>query len=124
MSMEQVAQVLENTLSPDATVRDQATATLDQAKQADFGQLLATLSVVLSTETFSTNSRSAAGMYIKNSLSGRSQQFKDKALANWEAVEPKFRESVCCDLPSFSLFLFFSLLMFCVWMCGCVCVCR
>ena len=107
--MEQVAQVLENTLSPDATVRDQATATLDQARQADFGQLLATLSVVLSTETFSTNSRSAAGMYIKNSLSGRSQQFKDKARANWEAVDGKFRDSVCCLQSSTPLSLSLSI---------------
>lgn len=99
--MEQVAQVLENTLSPDETVRNQAVATLEQAKQGDFGQLLATLAFVLSSETLSSNSRSAAGMYIKNSLSGRSQQFKDRALANWQAVDPKLRASVCFSFCCF-----------------------
>jgi len=94
MSLEQVVQLLESTLNPDETIRRQAESTLEGAKKSDFGQLLQTLAVVLFNETVSSTSRVVAATYIKNSLTGRSQQFKDAAAEQWEKVDAKIRDNV------------------------------
>jgi len=94
MSLEQVIKVLENTVRGDQRQITEATQALEQAREANFGQLLQTLAVVLSTEQASSESRRQAALFIKNSISGGSQQFKEKNAEKWRALDPKIRESV------------------------------
>jgi len=96
MSLEQIVQILDNTLSSNDQVRRTAEATLEQAKQSNFGQLLQTLAVVLESENapVTATSRQVAAAYIRNSLTGRSQQFKDAVEASWNGLDAKVRDSV------------------------------
>jgi len=95
MSLEQIVQILDNTLSSNDQVRRTAEATLEQAKQSNFGQLLQTLAVVLESENapVTATSRQVAAAYIRNSLTGRSQQFKDAVEASWNGLDAKVRDS-------------------------------
>jgi len=94
MSLQEVVQVLENTLSPDGATRQAAESNLEAFKRSNFAGMLQTLTVVLSNESVSPTSRVVASTYIKNALSGRSQQFKDAAAALWEGVDSKLRDSI------------------------------
>jgi len=85
---------LENTLNPDDATRRAAENNLQAFKQANFAGMLQTLTVVLSNESVSATSRVVASTYIKNALSGRSQQFKDAAKAQWESVDASLRETI------------------------------
>jgi len=92
--MEQVIRVLESTVNGTQQQIDEATGMLRRAKEANFGQLMLTMAVVLSTESASSISRRQAALYIKNNLGGTSQQVRDKNAQEWEKVDPKTREEI------------------------------
>ncbi|KAI9890269.1 MAG: karyopherin beta [Vezdaea aestivalis] len=66
-----VNQVLEGTLSPDGSIRQNAEQQLLQAAEADFPTYLTTLSQELANEKAQGHIRSAAGLALKNAFSFR-----------------------------------------------------
>jgi len=69
MSLEQIIGVLEKTVNGNQQEISNATGALEQAKNTNFGQMLETLAVVISTETASSVSRCQAALFLKNSIS-------------------------------------------------------
>ncbi|KAI9675659.1 MAG: karyopherin beta [Caeruleum heppii] len=66
-----VNQVLESTLSPDATTRGNAEKQLLQAAEVDFSGYVTTLAQELANESAQPHIRTAAGIALKNSFSSR-----------------------------------------------------
>ena len=92
--MEQIIRVLESTLNADKNIRDQATATLEQAKSQSYGQLLGTLTSLLANQGVSQIARHAAAMFVKNMVSGHSRLTNQQAQTRWNQLDNQTREHV------------------------------
>ncbi|OCK92253.1 importin subunit beta-1 [Cenococcum geophilum 1.58] len=90
-----VNQVLEGTLSPDATIRQNAELQLTQAAEADFSGYLTTLAQELANERAQSHIRTAAALALKNAFSAREharlRQVQDRWLTQ---VDPNIKTQV------------------------------
>lgn len=87
-------QVLESTLSPDASTRQNAEQQLTQAAEADFATYLITLAQELANEQAQPHIRQAAGVALKNTLSAREGPRLRYMQNRWRQVNPSARASV------------------------------
>lgn len=65
------AQLLSNSLSPDAQVRAAATEQLESASRDHFDQYMTLLSQQLANESSPSHIRNASGLALKNALSAK-----------------------------------------------------
>lgn len=90
-----VTQVLEGTLSPDGTIRQNAELQLTQAAEADFSGYLTTLAQELANERAQSHIRTAAALALKNAFSAREharlRQVQDRWLTQ---VDPNIKTQV------------------------------
>ncbi|KAI9042171.1 karyopherin beta [Aspergillus affinis] len=86
-----VTQVLESTLSPDATARANAEQQLLHAAEVDFAQYLVALGQELANENTASHIRTAAGLALKNSFT-----FRD--LARLREVQNKWINQINPDI--------------------------
>ncbi|KAL8718727.1 MAG: hypothetical protein Q9225_004168 [Loekoesia sp. 1 TL-2023] len=90
-----VNQVLESTLSPDASTRNNAEQQLLQAAEVDFSGYVSTLAHELANEQAQPHIRSAAGIALKNSFSAREYtRLRDLQLRWRERVGADVKTSV------------------------------
>ncbi|RAL05165.1 karyopherin beta [Aspergillus ibericus CBS 121593] len=88
-----VTQVLESTLSPDATARSNAEAQLAHAAEVDFAQYLVTLAQELANENSASHIRTAAGIALKNAFT-----FRD--LAKLQEVQTKWLQQITPEIKA------------------------
>lgn len=88
-----VNQVLESTLSPDASTRNNAEQQLLQAADVDFSGYVSTLAHELANEQAQPHIRSAAGIALKNSFSAREY-------ARLRDLQLRWRERVGADVKT------------------------
>lgn len=90
-----VNQVLEGTLSPEATIRQNAELQLTQAAEADFSGYLTILAQELANERAQSHTRTAAALALKNAFSAREharlRQVQDRWLTQ---VDPNIKTQV------------------------------
>ncbi|KAN0079574.1 Armadillo-type fold [Elaphomyces granulatus] len=84
-----VTQVLEGTLSPDATTRQNAERQLLNAAEIDFSTYLSTLAQALANEDSPSHIRTAAGIALKNSLTFRDTVRLREVQARWVQQIPQ-----------------------------------
>ncbi|KAI9791457.1 MAG: karyopherin beta [Candelina submexicana] len=90
-----VNQVLQNTLSPDASTRQNAEQQLLQAADVDFSGYLSTLAQELANEQAQSHIRAAAGIALKNSFSAREYNRLREVQDRWlQHVDPNIKKSV------------------------------
>ncbi|KAI9701061.1 MAG: karyopherin beta [Candelina mexicana] len=90
-----VNQVLQNTLSPDASTRQNAEQQLLQAADVDFSGYLSTLAQELANEQAQSHIRAAAGIALKNSFSAREYSRLREVQDRWlQHVDPNIKKSV------------------------------
>ncbi|KAF9887041.1 karyopherin beta [Aspergillus nanangensis] len=88
-----VTQVLENTLSPDATTRTNAEQQLVHAADVDFAQYLITLGQELANEETASHIRTAAGLALKNAFT-----FRDPA--KLREVQTKWLQQIASEIKT------------------------
>ncbi|KAL1650718.1 karyopherin Kap95 [Diplodia intermedia] len=89
-----VNQVLEGTLSPDATIRTNAEQQLTQAAEADFSGYLTTLATELANEQALPHIRTAAALALKNSFTAREYTRLREVQARWMGQPEPIRTQV------------------------------
>ncbi|CAF9925757.1 MAG: karyopherin beta [Heterodermia speciosa] len=89
-----VNQVLESTLSPDASTRQNAEQQLTQAAEADFAAYLTTLAHELANDGAQTHIRQAAGVALKNTLDSRDYRRLQRMRHRWYETGPAVRNGV------------------------------
>ncbi|OCL06030.1 importin subunit beta-1 [Glonium stellatum] len=90
-----VTQVLEGTLSPDATIRQNAELQLTQAAEADFAGYLTILAQELANEQAQSHIRTAAGLALKNAFSAREYARLRQVQERWlSQVDPSIKTQV------------------------------
>ncbi|MCJ1233378.1 karyopherin beta [Varicellaria rhodocarpa] len=90
-----VNQVLESTLSPDASTRHNAEQQLSQASEVDFSGYLITLAQELANEQAQPHIRTAAGIALKNAFSAREYARLRDAQQKWiQTIDPNVKKSV------------------------------
>ncbi|KAL8810742.1 MAG: hypothetical protein Q9223_000083 [Gallowayella weberi] len=88
-----VNQVLESTLSPDASARNNAEQQLNQAAEHDLSRYVSTLAQELANEQALPHIRSAAAIALKNSFSAREY-------TTLRALQSRWRERVAADIKT------------------------
>ncbi|KAF1954761.1 ARM repeat-containing protein [Byssothecium circinans] len=89
-----INQVLEGTLSPDASVRQAAEQQLTQAAESDFPQYLTILSTELANEQSQPHIRTAAGLALKNSFTAREYARLRQVQERWMNLNPEIKQNV------------------------------
>ncbi|KAF2816051.1 importin subunit beta-1 [Mytilinidion resinicola] len=90
-----VNQVLEGTLSPDATIRTNAELQLTSAAETDFSAYLTVLATELANEHAQPHIRSAAALALKNSFSAREYTRLRQVQERWlNQVDPNVKAQV------------------------------
>ncbi|GES62309.1 importin beta-1 subunit [Aspergillus terreus] len=90
-----VTQVLENTLSPDATTRTNAEQQLLHAAEVDFAQYLITLGQELANEESASHIRTAAGIALKNAFTFRDVAKLREVQNKWlQQISPEIKTQV------------------------------
>ncbi|KAL5362895.1 armadillo-type protein [Aspergillus floccosus] len=90
-----VTQVLENTLSPDATTRTNAEQQLLHAAEVDFAQYLITLGQELANEDSASHIRTAAGIALKNAFTFRDVAKLREVQNKWlQQISPEIKTQV------------------------------
>ncbi|CDO70451.1 hypothetical protein BN946_scf184999.g92 [Trametes cinnabarina] len=90
-------ELLANTLSPDATTRDDATQKLESAARENFPAYVMMLSNELVNEASPPHVRNAAGLALKNSLSAREIARQTDYANRWLALDEGTRNKVKQD---------------------------
>ncbi|KAL3965056.1 hypothetical protein ACCO45_002060 [Purpureocillium lilacinum] len=83
MSSSEINQVLANSLSPDANLRNAAEQQLHQASESNFPLYLATLVQELANEQAESSIRAAAGIALKNAFTARDFARHQELQAKW-----------------------------------------
>jgi importin subunit beta-1 len=83
MSSSEINQVLANSLSPDANLRNAAEQQLSQAAESNFPLYLATLVQELANEQTNGSIRAAAGLALKNAFTARDYARQQELQAKW-----------------------------------------
>lgn len=87
--------MLEGTLSPDATIRQNAELQLTQAAEADFAGYLTILAQELANEQAQSHIRTAAGLALKNAFSAREYARLRQVQERWlSQVDPSIKTQV------------------------------
>jgi importin subunit beta-1 len=94
MSSSEINQVLENSLSPDATLRNAAEQQLNQAAENNFPLYLATLVQELANEQSSGSVRSAAGLALKNAFTTRDFARHQELQSRWVQIDDETKTRV------------------------------
>jgi hypothetical protein len=81
-----VGQLLEHTLSPDATARQQATDQLASLERDAFAGYVTSLVAELVNEQSPSHIRNAAGLAFKNALTARETGRKEEYAARWKST--------------------------------------
>ncbi|KAL9616782.1 MAG: hypothetical protein Q9160_008379 [Pyrenula sp. 1 TL-2023] len=90
-----VNQVLESTLSPDATTRQNAEQQLSHAAEVDFAGYLTTLGRELANEQAQPHIRTAAGLALKNAFSSRDAARLREVQGRWvQQIQPEIKKQV------------------------------
>ncbi|PKY09158.1 ARM repeat-containing protein [Aspergillus campestris IBT 28561] len=90
-----VTQVLESTLSPDATARSNAEQQLAHAAEVDFAGYLVTLGQELANEDTAPPIRAAAGIALKNAFTFRDAAKLREVQAKWlQQITPEIKSQV------------------------------
>ncbi|KAI9831027.1 MAG: hypothetical protein M1819_005265 [Sarea resinae] len=90
-----VNQVLEGTLSPDTTTRQNAEQQLLQAANVDFSGYLTTLAHTLANEELQPHIRTAAGIALKNTFSARDSGRLREVQERWiQQVDPNAKKAM------------------------------
>ncbi|KAL4893761.1 armadillo-type protein [Aspergillus ambiguus] len=90
-----VTQVLESTLSPDATARTNAEQQLLHAAEVDFAQYLITLGQELANEDSASHIRTAAGIALKNAFTFRDVAKLREVQSKWlQQITPEIKSQV------------------------------
>ncbi|KAK6332007.1 karyopherin beta [Orbilia javanica] len=90
----EIAQVLENTISADATKRQAAEQTLRNAAQENFPAYLEGLSQQLANAQNTSVVRAAAALVLKNEFSGRDLAIVHENQQKWINLEPAVKENI------------------------------
>ncbi|KAJ2717299.1 karyopherin Kap95 [Coemansia spiralis] len=90
------AEILAGTLSPDASIREQATRALEDAESGSFVRPQYVLSLVqeLASEGAQPPVRSAAGIALKNALTARDEARQEQHSQRWLQVDDAVRSQV------------------------------
>ncbi|KAK6524855.1 karyopherin beta [Arthrobotrys megalospora] len=90
----EIAQVLENTISADATKRQAAEQTLRSAAQENFPAYLEGLSQQLANAQNTSVVRAAAALALKNEFSGRDLAIVHENQQKWINLDPAVKENI------------------------------
>lgn len=93
------ATLLANSLSPDNAIRQDATAQLQRAVQENYAGYMLTLASELANESQESHIRNAAGIAIKNALTGKETATQQDLLEKWRQLDATTRN----QLKSFCL---------------------
>ncbi|KAG6370364.1 armadillo-type protein [Boletus reticuloceps] len=98
------SELLANTLSPDATTRQNATQQLENAARENYPAYVAMLSVELANESSQLHIRNAAALALKNALSARDPTRQTEYANRWLAfdavVKNKIKQETLVTLAS------------------------
>ncbi|KAG8905172.1 karyopherin beta [Tulasnella sp. 403] len=93
------SELLANSLSPDAAIRQNATSQLENAAQVDYSSYVGHLSKVLADESSASHIRTAAGLALKNSLYSRDYNRQTEYNKRWlEQLTPAVKDTVKQEL--------------------------
>ncbi|KAF3933616.1 hypothetical protein ABW19_dt0208506 [Dactylella cylindrospora] len=90
----EIAQVLENTISADATIRQAAEQRLQSAAQENYPAYLEGLSQQLANEQNSRVVRAAAALVLKNEFSGRDISRLQENQKKWISLDAQVKETI------------------------------
>lgn len=89
------SELLANSLSPDATTRQNATTQLENAARMDYGSYVSHLAQVVADDSSPSHIRTAAGLALKNSLYSRDFNRQNEFSQRWlEQLDPSIKTSV------------------------------
>lgn len=89
------SELLANSLSPDATTRQNATTQLENAARMDYGSYVSHLAQVVADESSPSHIRTAAGLALKNSLYSRDYARQNEFSQRWlEQLDPNIKNNV------------------------------
>lgn len=89
------SELLANSLSPDATTRQNATTQLENAARMDYGSYVSHLAQVVADESSQSHIRTAAGLALKNSLYSRDYARQNEFSQRWlEQLDPNIKNNV------------------------------
>ncbi|KAF8548410.1 ARM repeat-containing protein [Imleria badia] len=98
------SELLANTLSPDATTRQNATQQLENASRENYPAYMAMLSTELANENSQLHIRNAAALALKNALSAREAARQTESANRWLAfdavVKSKIKQETLVTLAS------------------------
>lgn len=93
--MADIVALLGNTLSPDSSTRQAATAQLESLSSSSFPQYLLSLSQVLADDSSPGHVRNAAGLALKNTLTAREAARLEQYAQRWrEQLDDSTRSSL------------------------------
>lgn len=95
--MENASELLQASLSPLQTERENATAQLTQFLTSNPSQYLISLSNSLVNNATPSHIRNAAGLAIKNTLSARESSRQEEYALRWKALDSQTREKLKAD---------------------------
>ncbi|KAF9265156.1 ARM repeat-containing protein [Marasmius fiardii PR-910] len=90
-------ELLANTLSPDASTRQNATEKLEIASRDNYVEYMLMLSSVLVDENSALHIRNAAGLALKNALTAREIQRQTEYSNRWIAMNPEAKSKIKQD---------------------------
>ncbi|KAL3830191.1 hypothetical protein ACJIZ3_018993 [Penstemon smallii] len=90
----EITQYLLSAQSPDAKVRTAAESTLGQFRDQNLPGFLLSLAVELSNNGKPTESRTLAGIVLKNSLNAKETARKDQLIQQWLAIDISFKSQI------------------------------
>lgn len=93
-SINNIAQILENTLSPDPQIRQNATNYLEQASSHNYSAYLTALLDELATEGRPEHIRTTAGIAFKNSLSVKDPERRQSLSQRWIALDASTKAAI------------------------------
>ncbi|KAF5391964.1 hypothetical protein D9757_003286 [Collybiopsis confluens] len=87
-------ELLANTLSPDASTRQDATEKLENASRGNYPEYMLMLSSVLRDESSPLHVRNAAGLALKNALSARDAARQTEYSNRWLSLNPDVQNKI------------------------------
>ena len=97
-AIEQMKQLMEGCQNPDLAVRQAAETKLASLRDSNLGTLLGLLAQFLRAESGSAPAavalRQQAGLYIKNALTGKTEETQMRASAAWLKVDTAVRAQI------------------------------
>eukprot|EP00126_Sphaerothecum_destruens_P013233 Sdes_comp22644_c0_seq1m21069 len=98
MSIMDLAQVFEHTLSPDTNAREAAQKYLEHAANENLPMYMLTLVQMLAKEDGNPRARQGAGIALKNCLISKDDNIKIQLHQRWLSMDPSVREQIKSNL--------------------------